>query len=299
MTEKICPKCNNQRVIEKDDKLIECECEFINRITRSMDHTVRMAECLDAHISHPLVDMGKQSCFVLGKLADIRAIIKLVIIKNWPKYVRITSDALIRNIFVGNGSKAAKGVNYEGEIYSNLQEYMEPPNLMIVKLNELSYKNKAAAGALEEALMCRISLQKPTWVVNDIDRPFTLGSHAYSESVMNLIHSEFKSVVIPTITPRKNVEEQAAAYSLMHATEASGSLMNNESISKAMTSRVQAEEDPPPRPRTKQPIGIDPENPAPRKSYIQSAPDNEFESLGSIGTIGQGNGRSKKFRGRS
>ncbi len=282
-----CKKCEGQGVIDRDGKLYECECERWRRIALSMDVHIRKANCLDDHIQHPLVDMVKQSCFVIASWADMKPIIKVSIIKHWPKLIKITSDALIRNVFVGGASKNARSSDYDGEIYNNLQDYMDPPDLMIVRLNELSYKNRAASGALEEAVSYRLDREKATWVLSDLDHPFTLGSHAFSESVADLFNSAFKKVSVPRIAPRIQIENSIFATG--------SSFGANTSAASVASSTFEPEEAPKPKPKPQ--FGRDSEaiNKPKYTPKIKSAPDEEnpYYSL-----MGQGVSKSKKFRGR-
>jgi hypothetical protein len=79
---------------------------------------------------------------------------------------------------------------------------MELPDLMIVRLNEMHYKNKAAPGALEEAVSYRLDRDKPVWMISNIDKPFVEGSHAWSESVFDLINTSFQKISVPRILPK-------------------------------------------------------------------------------------------------
>lgn len=282
----VCKECNGRGILEKDDKLYECDCERWRRISLSMDAVIRKANCVDGHYVHPLTNMIKQDCFIIGSWADMKAIIKVSIIKHWPKLIRLTSDALIRNVFVGGASKNARSSDFEGEIYNNLQDYMDAPDLMIVRLNELSYKNKAAAGALEEALSYRLDREKATWVLSDIDRPFSLGSHAYSDSVMQLL-SSLDKVSIPRILPRMQINDSFF----------SPEPVETDSSSPPESPLTVPGLDPQPKKANpgKLPFGRDSEaisKPRPQKKiYPSGDPDDFFSS------IGQGVGKPKRLKG--
>jgi len=88
---------------------------------------------------------------------------------------------------------------------------MDLPNLVIVRLNELHYTNKAAPGALLEAVSFRLDRDKPTWVISDSDRPFTSASFAWSESVVELLGTGFTKTVIPRIMPKVIIGESFMA----------------------------------------------------------------------------------------
>jgi hypothetical protein len=201
-----CDKCGGREVIERDGKLYECICSFLVRISASMPPYIRKAEVLPPHLELPIMKAVRKSVYVVSTWADMKAVVKAVMIMNPSKFVRVSSDAEIRDVFVGSKSKAAKSSDFEGEVYNNLSDLMDPPDLMVIRLNEISYKNKAAAGALEEALSYRLDRDKPTWVLSNVDRRFVSGSFAYSESVAELLGTGYVRMAIPEIAPRASVD---------------------------------------------------------------------------------------------
>lgn len=205
MTE--CAKCGGREVVERDGKLHECVCSLIKRVAASMPPYVRKADVLPAHLELPIVRAVDQSVYVVAAWSDMKAVIKAVMLKNPNKLVRVTSDAEIRDVFVGSKSKASKTADYDGEIFNNLQDLMDPPDLMIVRLNEMAYKNKAAAGALEEALSYRLDREKPTWVLSNLDKRFVQGSFSYSDSVAELLSTGYFHMNIDRISKRPSIDE--------------------------------------------------------------------------------------------
>lgn len=185
-----CRECGGLGVIERDSKTFECMCAFIKRMASSMPSYIRRADLKKDHLSLSLLKNIRKHVLVIASWQDMKAVIKAAIISNPNYFIKITSDREIRDVYVGSKSKAARG-DEDGAIYNSLEDLMDPPSLMIVRLNELSYKNKAAPGALEEAISYRVDRDKPTWLYSDVDKPFTVGSHAYSDSVADLIKSSF------------------------------------------------------------------------------------------------------------
>jgi len=203
-----CLKCGGREVVEQDGKLHECVCSFIKRVAASMPPYVRKAEVLPEHLRLPIVKAVDQSVYVVAAWSDMKAVIKTVMLKHPNKLIRVTSDAEIRDVFVGSKSKASKSADYDGEIFNNLQDLMDPPDLMIVRLNEMAYKNKAAAGALEEALSYRLDRDKPTWVLSNVDKRFVQGSFSYSDSVAELLSTGYFRMNIERISRRPSVDDE-------------------------------------------------------------------------------------------
>jgi hypothetical protein len=268
-----CKICGGLGTIEKDEKLYECDCEKWRRIALSMEPRIRSAECRDEHVVHPLVDMVKESCYVHGSWADLDAIIKVAIIKYWPRLVKTTSDREVRDVYVGDRSKKAHSEGFDGKIYNTLEDLMDPPDLMVVRLNELSYSNKAASGALEEALSYRFDRKKPTWVLSNIDRPFSYGSHAYSDALMELLHTTCKKVHVQRIIQKVT--------------------FHNSILSPEITPNAQEPITPPPQRKPQKPFGRDTEA-IEKPRQIKYIPDSDNP----LDSIGQGVPKAKKFRSR-
>lgn len=193
--------CGGSGIVEKDGKLYECVCALLRRRAASMPPFIRTADLRAEHASHRLHDQVKKSLFILATWPDMKAIVKAVMIRHMNLFVRVTSDNDVLHAYVGAMSKKNKGENEA--TFETVGDFVGPPDLVIVRLNAITRPNKAAAGALEEAMVCRMDQDKPTWFVSDMDRPFTSSSPAHSESLWDLMEACAK-VRIPPILPRNN-----------------------------------------------------------------------------------------------
>jgi len=191
--------CNGRGIIEKEGKLYECVCALLRRRAISMPPFVRIAELKPEHLAHGLQDQVRRSLFVIATWADMKAIVKATMIRHLNLFVRVTSDNDILHAYVGN--MARKNRNENEASFENVGDFIGPPDLAIVRLNAITRPNKAAAGALEEALVCRSDQDKPTWLVSDMDRHFSSTSPAYSESLWDIIEA-LPKVRVPPILPR-------------------------------------------------------------------------------------------------
>ena len=160
---------------------------------------IRTADLRPEHTVCKLHAQVKKSLYVLATWSDMKAIVKAVMIRHMNLFVRVTSDNDILHAYVGAMSKKNKGENEA--TFETVGDFVGPPDLVIIRLNAITRPNKAAAGAVEEALVCRMDQDKPTWFVSDIDRPFTSTSPAYSESLWDLMEACAKVRVSP-ILPR-------------------------------------------------------------------------------------------------
>lgn len=167
---------------------------------------IRKAQVVPAHLQLAVTKLTDKSLYLVTSWGDIKAVIKIMMFKYPNKFIKITSDREIRDVYVGATSRNARGVSSNEdenlEVYNSLQDLMELPDLMVVRLNEMHYKNKAAPGALEEAISYRLDRDKPVWIISNLDKPFVEGSHAWSESVSELFNTAFQKISIPRILPK-------------------------------------------------------------------------------------------------
>lgn len=98
---------------------------------------------------------------------------------------RLVTDSKIRDIFVGNDEK-----------FHALSSLVHNPELLVIRMGVLSYKNVAMPGLILEALKIRQFEDKPTWVVNDPDNPFQKGHLAWSGELEYFLEQNFETVVL-------------------------------------------------------------------------------------------------------
>lgn len=209
-----CKECDGSGTIEQDGKLKNCECFYVKQAALSMPPYIRHAVILPQHLELPVLKIINnispwcRSIFMRGSCADLNAIIKALLLKYPTKWIKLTSDAEIRNVYVGSMSKSARSDDYAGAIYNNIQDLIDPPQLIVIRLNTIANKNKAAPGALEEALNHRLMNDKPVWAYSDDEDAFNPGSFAYSLRVNELLTKSMKEIRIPIIAPESSIEER-------------------------------------------------------------------------------------------
>lgn len=196
-----CETCHGEGVLEKDGRLIECFCAFVRRRASSMPDYVRRASVLPEHIDHPVTNMQGSHVHVVAYLTDLYSIVKVMLLKHPKLFVKMTTDAVIKDVHVGSMSRSAKSSDYVGDdVYNNLRDLVDPPDLLIIHLGALGTRNKTASAALMEAISHRIDSRKPVWTVSNSDKPFTRQSPSWSEDVESTIRG-FRKVRIPRISP--------------------------------------------------------------------------------------------------
>lgn len=195
---KPCEKCSGEGVVDVGGQFVECSCAVVRRLAGSLPSGIRAQPVLKAHADHPVTNMVNRSLFIRAADADFRSVLKATILKHNGLHVRITSDMEVRNVGVGSTSRKARGEDAK-DVYNDFSELMDPPPLVVMWLNRLRYKNRAAPDFLMEALSVRFDKRKPTWVFSDLDDPFGQGSCSYSDAVWSFLHTAFQRVEIPRI----------------------------------------------------------------------------------------------------
>jgi len=240
--EQKCEICGGVGVIEKDGKLVECECAIVKRIAMSMPQYIRLAKVTDKHLSSNLVNRFNKTTFIIGSWNDMRSIIKIMYIKYSNKFIKITSDREIRDVFVGSKSRSARGDS--DEVYNNLEDLVNTPDLIVIKLNEIAYKNKAAPGALEEALIFRMDRGKPMWIFSDINRPFSSASYSYSDNVMGILTDLDKETVSSFVSaPMVSLDTESTLEYKEDTTEAKNDTKNDINLDYDTTDDIEESSD--------------------------------------------------------
>lgn len=116
-------------------------------------------------------------------------------LKNDAFFFRIIEDQRIKDIFCGDEAYKVRSRESrdDGLSFNGLRDFCESPDLLIIKLGYLGYKNIAAAGALKEALLIRDSANKPTWLVLD-PAPDRKWVHSHNADVSEYVHQYYTTL---------------------------------------------------------------------------------------------------------
>jgi hypothetical protein len=125
---------------------------------------------LDGNFATVIVDRTTENVFVKGSWPVVLPHLRLALghryyLRESYRYSILTDERII-NVYVGNEGYKARSKNNDGS-FNGLKDLVEAPDLVVVRLGFLGYRNKAAPGALKQALMLREAALKPTWVVQN------------------------------------------------------------------------------------------------------------------------------------
>lgn len=200
-----CKVCKGEGLIQIDDlnsKL--CICAYALAMGDHLGPEIVQAPILadsplyargDAKGDPPKLDRTVENVFLRGAWHELLPHLKYVLSTKGLNYrFRITTDEKLKTIYVGDESYKARSRTKRDDLetFNSLADFVSEPNLLIIRLGFLGYKNIAMPGILKEALMHREVLRKPTWLVEDPERPFDANCFSYSYEVAAYIEGRFK-----------------------------------------------------------------------------------------------------------
>lgn len=191
-------------------------CGHVRRIITAAPPFIKNADVAKEHVNllkrPPFSLDGLEEKWTLTNLfitvtwSDMRAVIWTLMLADRIGHIAIIDEQELIAAYVGGMGKSQKSSDFTGLIYNNISDLVSPPALAIIRLGTLSNKNKAAPGVVMDAIRARVDYGKPTWLlcdVNDEDRPsFHPFCNSYSEDLVKLISSHFRTTTIPRINKK-------------------------------------------------------------------------------------------------
>lgn len=162
-----------------------CECLLEQQFRSWVGKPIYEAEIVE---ESPLTELIDEDIFISASHREFLAHIRYVLERQpFTFFWKAVSDAELRDIFVGNDEKVTA-----------ISNIVRNPELMIIRLGVLSYKNVAMPGLILEALRIRQMEGKPSWVVNPKDKPFNSGHLAWSGELEYFLGENFKEIAVST-----------------------------------------------------------------------------------------------------
>jgi hypothetical protein len=172
----------------------------------------------------PTLDRTLENIFIKSRWPPLRPHLKLALgHRYWldSKFrFRMETDERIFNVWIGKEDyrHRSRSVRDDATTFNGLRDLVLDPDLLILRLGHMGHPNKAAPGALKEALQLREVALKPTWVVQDPTGDYP---HSWSVDVATYLSEHFDVVdfshpgalassAFTTPTPTMDVEEHHA-----------------------------------------------------------------------------------------
>jgi len=149
------------------------------------------------------VDRTGENLLIQGAWPVLLPHIKLALASKGLSFgFRIVTDQQIKTVYVGDEHRNVRAADKEA--YNSVADLLGADyDLAIIKLGYLGHKNKAAPGALKEALLVRKDLNLATWIVEDPQLPWT---HSRNIDVEQFIDEHYEAVVIDGTVTRRDTE---------------------------------------------------------------------------------------------
>lgn len=198
-----CPLCEGRHwIITSEEGEKPCKCHRTAMIKKHLGPEILTARSLRSSplYVHGKSDRTKDNLFIKGSWHTILSHLQWALGSkfnekpNVPHRFKIETDEKIVNVFVGNHSftHRPKSMREDVETFNALSDFVEPPDLFILRLGFLGYPNKAAPGSVKQALGVREVACKPTWIIESPSNPFGPGHFTYSEDLAGYIDEHFE-----------------------------------------------------------------------------------------------------------
>lgn len=141
---------------------------------------------------------------------------KWVIACKDPKFfVRTVTDMTLKQVYMGEASLRARLPDQREDgalpIFNSLEDLLAMPDLVIIRVGFVVYFNRAMASILHEALLLRVGIGKPTWIVEPAGqyfKPFSKGEHGIpsgmpccNEDVARFVEAHFEAIQLGEYDP--------------------------------------------------------------------------------------------------
>lgn len=187
---------------------VPCVCLQGKRWAEFLGSDIFSAKAVASELYNPVTDPDtkeitgdrtEDNLFIKGPWSVVRCHFKFTLYskkKQWPSfdYLRATDKDLL-DVWFGRAAFSNKPKEYRESkaTYNSLGEFVSPPALLMVDLGVMQTPNKLAPKILLETLSIRDQLNKPTWLIENL-QSFGLGHPFYSSGVHNFIQDNFDLV---------------------------------------------------------------------------------------------------------
>lgn len=194
MTDDLCPVCNHKRhpgcrngetntgggiipIIQDNDEVVAVTCPNMARLNlrkhlEKLDPQLLISpheENSPLYRTSPKDDKTQKNLLIsVDSWGDFLPHLKWVAAAKGPQhFIRIVTDMTLLNVFVGATTTKSRVSQTEKDLLvaNSLEDVLNAPDLVIIRLGHIIHFNKAAANVLLEALLIRQALGKPTWLL--------------------------------------------------------------------------------------------------------------------------------------
>lgn len=221
-----CPFCKGaQWLYETDGEVlvpVRCRCLERKLLHDFLGPEIASAKKLESPLYRPTVneagevegDRTEENLFLKGPWSLVCQHLRWVLsgkrlYSQGFRFKIVTNEKLFA-VWIGNESYKSRSTEIRNDIETNnrMNDVLEDPTLVILRLDGLVHPNKASANVLLEAIKVREFVYKPLWLVEN-DRYFGPGHPSYNDEVGDYIQERFAIVDLAEGTVVKTKATQA------------------------------------------------------------------------------------------
>lgn len=207
---KTCGKCHGYGYIQIDDghfgmpQAIPCTCV----LKRALELQARKAwaglEVVPAKRTSLLKGKMRDNLVVKADKSDLMLHLRSALAHHArpEEFVKVVSDATLISAWLSNLARSDSEIidpDYIRELrVASLEDLAESPTLLIIRLGVKTARNSAMPEVLAETIELRQHLGKPTWVVEEPDKPLEEGHISWSRAVEDALDGWERVAIIGT-----------------------------------------------------------------------------------------------------
>lgn len=182
-----------------------CVCTLRYLYRRALGDEIYNAAPLD---DSPFAAKVDTSLFIKANRRDFLPHLRHALISQGTQFFhRVTNDSQMLSAWLSKDKETSKEEGSTKVTFTSLIDLVEDPQLLVVFLGVVSYKNRALPGVLLEGLRIRRFAGKPTWVVTSHKSPFVDGHFAWSPEGEEYLLENFEQHTIKPTRVDKSLYE--------------------------------------------------------------------------------------------
>jgi len=194
-----CEICEGYGFVQEDGgplgipQAVPCECRVEKDLNLQAERSWAGLSNLSAKKKTPLSKFLWKNSIVVGEKDNLATHLRTALwLERRPnRFVKVVSDATLMSAWLNNLSSSNREI-YDPDFIrdvraSSLEDLVESPSLLIVRLGVKGARNSAMSEVLTEAVSLRDHSSKPMWIVTEPDRPLEEGHLCWSRALQDSI----------------------------------------------------------------------------------------------------------------
>jgi len=195
----VCEICGDYGFVQRDGgplgipQAVPCECRVEKDLNAQAERAWTGLSDIKVRKRTPLTKYLYKNIVLVGEKENLASHVRTVM---WHerkpmRFVKVVSDATLMSAWLNNLSSSNREI-YDPDFIrdvraSSLEDLVESPSLLIVRLGVKGARNSAMPEVLTEAISLRDHCSKPMWIVTEPDRPLEEGHLCWSRSLEDSI----------------------------------------------------------------------------------------------------------------